>query len=204
MWKFDSQTAKIYNTHVKQHIPNYNHIVNKAVACCTDLCDINDKIIDFGSATGYTLDQLYNAGFRNLVGVETSRDMIDVCDKTRAEYFLTMPNTTASAIIANWALHFNQDKLQLIELFFNSLKTNGFLFLSEKTIQSEYVKSRYYDFKKIQGVSWEEIKIKEQELTGIMYIDSVEWYFKSLKSVGFKNIDVIDASEGFVTMIGFK
>jgi tRNA (cmo5U34)-methyltransferase len=204
MWTFDSNVVKIYHTHVRQHIPNYEKVISKVVSCCNDLCKKDDSILDFGSATGYTIDRLALNKFSNLTGVEISKDMIDSCDKNNATYYTEIPNKKFKAIIANWSLHFNFNKAELLSLISSSIDEGGFLFLSDKTIQNEYTKDRYYQLKIQHGVSWDEIKTKEKSLEGVMNINSMDWYFEKLKENGLKNIDIIDADWGFVTLIAFK
>jgi hypothetical protein len=130
--------------------------------------------------------------------------MIDSCDKNNASYHTEIPNKKFKAVIANWSLHFNFNKEEIISSISASIDKGGFLFLSEKTIQHDYTKDRYYQLKIQHGVSQDEIKSKEKSLEGVMNIDSIDWYFKKLKKFGFKKIDIIDADWGFVTLIAFK
>jgi len=206
MWQFDSKFAKIYDDHVRQHIPHYQTVINKAVECCYELCSPSDTIIDFGCANGYTLEKLSMLGFHNLIGIDASKEMIDVCNKNIAKYYhsSTILDKKCKAVIANWTLHFNENKEEIIGDISSQLEEGGFLFLSEKTINSEYVKKKYYDLKHAQGVSRVDIELKEQSLAGSMFLNSIDWYFKILRDNGFKTIDTIDSEWGFVSLLAFK
>jgi trans-aconitate methyltransferase len=204
-WKFDKQVAEIYHNHVRQHIPNYDSVINQSINCCIDLCAKDDRIVDFGCATGYTIQRLSSAGFTNLLGVDSSKDMIDACDTSIAEYEVnnTLSNKKVKAVLANWVLHFNKDKSTIIEQMGASIDT-GFVFLSDKMITTEYVSNKYHQWKHSQGVSWEDIKFKEQSLQGVMFLHPVDWYISQLQQAGFTQIDVVDARWGFVSLLAFK
>jgi trans-aconitate methyltransferase len=202
-WKFDKQVADIYHHHVRQHIPNYDSVVNQAVNCCIDLCAKNDYIVDFGCATGYTLQRLSSAGFTNLLGVDSSNDMIDACDTKIATYSTSLLPQKFSAIISNWVLHFNENKTDIIDQMGNSID-NGFVFISDKMITTDYVSKKYHQWKHSQGVSWEDIKLKEHSLQGVMFLHPVDWYINTLKQAGFSQVEVVDAKWGFVSLLAFK
>jgi trans-aconitate methyltransferase len=202
-WKFDKQVAGIYHHHVRQHIPNYDAVINQSIDCCIDFCNSNDSIVDFGCATGYTLQRLTDAGFTNLLGVDSSQDMINVCDTNIAKYSTKLPAQKFKTIIANWVLHFNENKTDIINQMGTSID-NGFVFISDKMITTDYVSKKYHQWKYSQGVSWEDIKRKEQALQGVMFIHPVEWYIETLKQAGFYQIEVIDAKLGFVSLLAFK
>jgi trans-aconitate methyltransferase len=202
-WKFDKQVAGIYHHHVRQHIPNYDAVINQSIDCCIDFCNSNDSIVDFGCATGYTLQRLTDAGFTNLLGVDSSQDMINVCDTNIAKYSTKLPEQKFKTIIANWVLHFNENKTDIINQMGTSID-NGFVFISDKMITTDYVSKKYHQWKYSQGVSWEDIKRKEQALQGVMFIHPVEWYIETLKQAGFYQIEVIDAKLGFVSLLAFK
>jgi len=202
-WQFDKQVAVIYHDHVRQHIPNYDTVVSQSIDCCVDFCNSDDPIVDFGCATGYTLQQLASAGFTNLLGVDSSQDMIDVCDTDIAKYSTNLPPQKFKAIMANWVLHFNENKTDIINQMGASID-NGFVFISDKMITTDYVSKKYYQWKHSQGVSWEDIKLKEHSLQGVMFIHPIEWYIETLKQAGFVQIEVVDAKWGFVSLLAFK
>jgi 2-polyprenyl-3-methyl-5-hydroxy-6-metoxy-1,4-benzoquinol methylase len=74
-WKFDNTIAKIFTEHARQHIPNYDLVIDKSIDLCNWHLKKDDSIIDVGSATGETLQRLHRDGFTNLTGVDASQDM---------------------------------------------------------------------------------------------------------------------------------
>jgi 2-polyprenyl-3-methyl-5-hydroxy-6-metoxy-1,4-benzoquinol methylase len=80
-WIFDETVSNIYKTHVRQHIPNYDRVIDKSISVCQKLCNKNDSIIDVGCATGETLQRLHDAGFNNFNNVNyfNSNKMAQLC-----------------------------------------------------------------------------------------------------------------------------
>jgi hypothetical protein len=64
--------------------------------------------------------------------------------------------------------------------------------------------SQYHDWKRSRGVSQEEIDAKEQAVKDIMFIQDPAWYLRTLGWIGFKDIQVIDASWCFTSFMAVK
>jgi trans-aconitate methyltransferase len=190
----------VYDEHVNAHIPNYQKVIDKSVKLCK-LYKCDASVLDFGSANGNTLRRLHNEGFTNLHGVETVQEMIDVSDKTIASYYHTLPNIRFDFILANWVLHFIEDKKSILEKFYNQLSKEGTLVISDKVSSNDIVKKFYYDFKTLNGVSNSDIKLKEDSLKEVMHLYSLGQYIEALNTVGFTTIEVIDGDWGFVTLM---
>lgn len=189
-----------YDAHVHSHIPNYDEVIKKTIQICK-LYDKNSCIVDYGSANGATLYKLYKEGFNNLHGVEPVKEMIAASDKSIASYYTAMPDLNFEIIIANWVLHFVEDKLSVLKTFYNNLNPKGTLIISEKVSSNEIVKKFYYDFKLSKGVSKADILQKEENLKGVMHLFSISEYIAALNTIGFTSIEVIDGSWGFVTLM---
>jgi len=204
-WKFDKHVSEYYLEHVRSHIPDFNTVIDKTIECCISSCDKEDLILDFGCATGYTLDKLHQAGFRNLCGADSSQDMLNKC-VSPAKYICTdnIPKLQFKAIIANWVLHFNFNKEQLIKNIYDQLENNGIAIISDKLSQSKFIQDRYYNWKQSQGVSIDDIQRKEQSLIGVMNLHPIGYYYDTLTSVGFKSVEVFHGSWGFVSLLARK
>jgi SAM-dependent methyltransferase len=198
-FKFE-QIVDSYYEHVSKHIPNYDRIINKSIDICKTYKS-NDNILDFGSANGQTLQKLYDLGFTNLHGVESERTMRAVSPKLVAGYYEQMPNLQFSVILANWVLHFIEDKISLLEQFYRQLEPNGSLIISEKVSTDPVIKSFYYERKREQGTSEQEIIEKENSLNGVMHVKTLRWYIDQLNIIGFTQIEIIDGDWGFVSLL---
>ena len=205
-WQFDSSVAKNFTEHARNHIPNYDTVIDKCIQASDQYLDKNSSIIDVGCATGETLQRLHHAGYRNLTGVESSQPMIQYCnsDIARLIHSNTFPSGTFDAILCNWTLHFVKNKIEYLTNMHQGLNSNGFLIISEKTSLDPDLIRLYHNWKHNQGVSWEDIRHKETAIKDIMYINQPDWYSKTLTNLGFKNVQIIDASWCFTSWIAFK
>lgn len=104
-------------------------------------------------------------------------------------------------VVANWVLHFIKDREQYLETIKKSLSPNGALILTEKVSGSSLANELYYDFKRSNGMTEEQIEEKKQRLEGVLTTYPLQWYIDTLDKLGFKQIDVINANTVFVTLL---
>lgn len=206
VWVFDNEVANTFVDHARQHIPNYDQVIDKSVSLCQYYLKDSNRIIDVGCATGETLQRLQSAGFNNLTGVEASQAMLQYCNHDIAKIIHSdkLPNEMFDGVICNWTLHFVKDKIKYLLDIYRSLNKGGILVLSEKTSLDPGAINHYHNWKLEQGVPLEEIKAKEIAIKDIMFIDSPKWYLDTLSKIGFKNIQIIDASWCFTSFVCVK
>lgn len=203
VWQFNHDIAKVFVDHARQHIPNYDVVIDKCVSLAQDCVAREGAIIDVGCATGETLRRLNRAGFTNLHGVESSRAMLDHCDPDLAHYYHsdTFPNKKFDAVFCNWTLHFIKDKISYLSAIHSNLDDRGFLILSDKTSLDPGCIKKYHEWKRSQGVTEEQIRAKEQSVKDVMFINSPSWYLDTLQQVGFGHVEIIDANWCFTTFL---
>lgn len=197
-WQFDESVAKRFQHEAITNIPDYSRVID----LCYDIVNNNfpkdAKIVDVGSALGYTLDRFISGGFTNVIGIESSDAMINHSlhqDKIiKSETFVG----EYDVVLMNWTLHFIKDKFKYVENIYDNLNKGGILILSDKMNQSATVKELYYDFKRKNGVSESYIRDKEQQLKGYMFTEDIFSYMANLRWVGFRS-EIVNASNGFVT-----
>lgn len=157
-----------------------------------------------GSAIGTTLHALYQAGFSNLYGVDSSAEMLtrsfDKATLIESEAF-PVEHGPFDVVIANWVLHFIEDRESYLESIKQALSPNGVLILTEKISGSPMANELYYDFKRRNGVTEAEIEEKKQRLEGVLTTRSLGWYLDTLERIGFKQLDIINANTVFVTLL---
>jgi trans-aconitate methyltransferase len=204
-WVFDEKVADDFPAHARGHIPHYDEVIGQSVEIC-QLYGHEASIIDVGVATGETIRSLYEAGFRNLAGVDSSRHMLAKCPQGHARLICSeqLPPGDYDVVLMNWTLHFIRDKRAYLQAIWNQLRPGGTLVLSEKTSTDDYPKRLYHDFKRRQGVSEAEIRKKEAEIRSIMHINDVAWYLDTLASLGFREIYVANAYWCFTTFVAIK
>jgi len=113
----------------------------------------------------------------------------------------SFPKNNYDLILANWTMHFIQDKYSYLRDIYDSLPLGKYLILTDKLQQSDIIKRDYYDFKRKNGVSEEYIQQKEKDLIGVMHSVTLGWYTNKLNMVGFNSVEVIHADLGFVTFL---
>jgi SAM-dependent methyltransferase len=204
-WEFDQTVAERFQHEARTNIPDYDRVIKLCLDTANKQLHKNSSIIDVGSALGHTLDVFIKDGFINVTGVDNSDTMIaNSLHPLRVTKSDKLPVGNYDMVMANWTLHFIQDRYEYIKDIYESLNTNGILILSDKTIQDPIIEDMYYDFKRSCGVTQEYIDEKKQKLKGYMFPYSVEWYMNALKITGFNNIQILNAKLGFVTFYAEK
>ena len=203
-WQFNKEVASRFQEEAESHIPDYHRVIDLSIKLANKYIKKNDLIIDVGSALGYTIHKFTHADYTNVIGVESSRDMIEqslysekvVCSNT-------LPKNNYQLIVMNWTLHFIQDKITYLSDIHQNLNDNGIVILTDKTTQSELVKSMYYQFKLDNGVSLEYINLKEEQLKDTMFTESIDWYIQNLNAI-FSKVEIVNSRLGFTTFLCFK
>ena len=204
MWTFDNKVAEIFPAHARQHIPNYDKVIQKTLDICADYPN-DAAIVDVGCAVGETLTQLHHHGFTNLYGMDNSASMLERCPKTLGiEYMLSEDfkfDKTFDVIIINWTLHFIENKTDYLREVKNRLNKNGTLIVSDKTSKDDYAIKFYHNIKRQNGVSETEIVAKQNSVENIMFIESPDWYLNQFKQLGFDKHYIFDADWCFTSFV---
>jgi len=207
-WKFNNTIAELFNQHARQHIPDYDRVLELSVDFCKQKLQHSDPILEIGCAIGETVNRLHSAGFANIHAVDNSQDMLAKCPPNYATYYCTseFPDTAVkfSAVLCNWTLHFIQDKESYLTSVYNAMLPGAFLILSEKTENSGLALEQYHEYKFKHGVSRKEIKEKADSLVGVMFPESVDWYTKKFQSIGFSEVYIANANWCFTTFVIVK
>jgi len=206
-WVFDKNVADRFQEEARDHIPDYERVVNLCLAytklAFKDKKDIS--VIDVGSALGFTMKKFIDAGYNNVYGVDNSQAMKDSSlypDLT--EISNTFPKKLCDVVLANWTLHFVEQRKQYIQDIFNYMKDDGLLILSDKMSHVQELEEMYYDFKRNNSVSEEIIQTKKRALLGILVTKPLQWYLDTLKEIGFENIEVVNSNMMFHTIYARK
>ncbi len=205
-WTFDAKVAAEFDSIAQKQIPNYDIVIGRCVeiARAAFKDNLQAKLIDVGSAKGRTLSRFYEAGFQNVHGVESSKDMIAASafpDRIICSDRFPLQLAPFDMVIANWTLHFIPTREQYIQDIFKGLQSGGLFIMSDRMQGSELSYQRYLDFKRSRGVSEADIKAKEAALQGVLEPRPLTWYQATLKQAGFTDIEVIDASWCFNTIL---
>ncbi len=203
-WKFDENIAMNFLKIAEREIPDYHRVIDKTIEMINK-CDFkNPKIIDVGSALGETLKRLHGEGYRNLYGMDNSKAMISRSFKDATlicSHDFPVEFAPFDVVIANWVLHFIEQRDEYLLRIKKALSHNGILILTEKLTSSSLAHSVYDDFKRRNGLSNSEISKKRKQLEGVLVPHSLEWYMSTFSELGFDNVDIINANMVFVTFL---
>lgn len=206
-WKFDAQVAEVFDGIARREIPDYLRVIELCIRIIKKGGLAQPQIIDVGSATGETLRQLYQAGYCNIYGVDSSADMIaHSFDKATLIHAEAFPEQYGpfDYVLNNWTLHFIRQPVVYLEAIKRAMAPGATLILSDKVSSSECAHELYYDYKRENGVTEEEIEKKRQQIEGVLVTYPLSWYLNTLSSLGFEDIEVINASASFVTFMARK
>lgn len=205
-WKFDDTAAADFHAIARSHIPHYEEVIEKCVMIAESAFPNKSKakIIDVGSATGYTMQRFRKAGYTEVYGVDNSPSMLArsrIKEKLIQSDFFPKHVGPFHLVVANWTLHFIRERESYIRDIRASLHKNGILIISEKMESSEFIHDRYHDFKRAMGVSEKAIRQKEAAIKGVLVPMPLAWYQDTLRRAGFSNIEIIDSSWCFKTLL---
>jgi tRNA (cmo5U34)-methyltransferase len=168
----------------------------------SQLHDKEAKIIDVGSALGYTMGKFIKAGFNNVHGVDNSRQMINSClYPARVTLSETLPSGPWNVVLANWTLHFIPSRLAYLQRIYDNMDQGGTLILTDKMSFTSEQEILYHQFKLDNGVSLEEIQRKKESLKCVLTCKPLSWYLSALELLGF---EVINTRLMFKTIIAKK
>jgi SAM-dependent methyltransferase len=204
-WEFDDNVAKRFQFEARTNIPDYQRVIDTCLNIANKKFDKSISIIDIGSALGHTLDIFIKDGFKNIIGVDNSPEMINnSLHSNKVKYSTKLPAGNYDMVLANWTLHFIDERKEYIKDVYDNMNTDGVFILSDKTPQDNLIKEMYYDFKRSNGITDEYIYEKEEKLKGYMNLMPIRWYLDTMKLTGFRNIQIINSRFGFVTFYAEK
>ncbi|WP_353572071.1 class I SAM-dependent methyltransferase [Candidatus Albibeggiatoa sp. nov. BB20] len=207
LWKFDANIAQQFEQIARREIPDYLRVIDLCIRVISKSKLQQPKIIDVGSALGETLKQLHQQGYENIYGVECSADMLAKSfDKATLIHSEQFPEQYApfDYVINNWTLHFIPERVAYLAAIKRSLAPSGTLILTDKVSSSECTHELYYDMKRTNGVSEQEIEQKRQQIEGVLVTSPFTWYIETLDSLGFEQIEIINANTAFVTFMAIN
>ncbi len=206
-WKFDSAVAQRFQQEAHQHIPDYDRVLNMCVQIVqhTFPQNFDIKIIDVGSALGYTVQKFIELGYEHTFGVDNSQDMIDN-SAVRSHIFNSdkLPEGKWDVVLINWTLHFIQEKSEYLNEVYQQMEDGGLLVLTDKMEPTPLTDYLYMQFKKDNGLTMDQIETKRQSLEGVLLTLPVEWYISKLKRIGFKQVQIVNTRFMFNTITAIK
>ncbi len=219
-WKFNKLTVPDFDNHVKKSVPFYDISHDLTTQLSSFFLKEKSVCYDLGSSTGTLLDKILRHNFDKklkLIGIDESKAMIIKAKKkfskiefkkTKLEKLKLKKNDLT---ISLYTMQFVQPRYrQLIyDRIFRSLNWGGALILFEKIRGNDarfqdIMNFLYFDFKKINGLSKEEILNKELSLRSVLDPYTLKANLDFLKRAGFKDVMPICQYLSFVGLLAIK
>ena len=91
-WIFGAEIANRFTDEAEKNIPDYWKVINITINILKENIPEDGFIVDVGCASGNTLSALYKHGFKNLFGIDASKDMLEIACKKLVEIDRDFPN----------------------------------------------------------------------------------------------------------------
>ncbi len=210
-FKFDDQTADVFDDMVRRSVPYYDEMQRMVGELAADFATEGSRLYDLGCSTATTLaglDPLIRQDV-TFVGIDNApamlakaRAKLESVGMTRpfelvcADFHDGLAITDASVVMLILTLQFVRPlyREKLIRQIRAGMASNGCLLLVEKLISPNSMLNRlfikhYYDFKLRNGYSSTEITQKREALENVLIPYRYEENRELLLSCGFRHVE---------------
>jgi tRNA (cmo5U34)-methyltransferase len=209
-WRFDQDVSKAFDSHVRKSVPFYDEIQRMVIELSEYFVRDQSVVYDLGSSTGTTIQLLADAhaGKEDVqfIGIDVSEFMINEARKkmTRANVQFHHKNImdmdfspAANFMTALFTLQFLTfaDRRKLLTQIKQGLIEGGaFLFVekvcAEHSSFEDIWMELYWDFKRRQGLTPEQIVEKANSIRGVLKPLTVEENRELLRQTGFSRVEI--------------
>ncbi len=223
-FSFVDQADGDFEEHIESHVLDFAGLRHGIVSLAPTLVQPGTNILDVGCSSGRLLrmvrDEIekrrsgtftyrgidivpgFQSAWDRIAAPNLSFEVTDACDQTYTNLSLAMSVFTAQFV------PFHRRK-PLLRSLLNGLVDGGHMIIAEKLLASsaryqDALTFRYYDFKRDQGISADEILDKERSLRGFMSSYTRDELIDVLKEVGFKSAQEFWCQFPFVGLIASK
>lgn len=225
-WEFDAQVTDVFDEMLRRSIPQYE-VMRKAIFhIASRFAQPGTAIVDLGCSRGEALAPLIDhfGGQNRFIGIEVSGPMLDACQKRFAGHIESnvvsiqdmdlrhdFPKEPASVILSVLTLQFTpiEYRLKIVHNAYKGLLPGGVFILVEKVLGSTAdldaaLVDLYYDMKRDNGYSQEEIDRKRLSLEGVLVPVTAVWNEQLLRQCGFTEIDCFWRYLNFAGWVAIK
>ncbi|MFP4609648.1 MAG: methyltransferase domain-containing protein [Thiohalophilus sp.] len=209
-WRFDEEVSRAFDAHVRKSVPFYDELQRMVIELSEYFVRDQSVIYDLGSSTGTTLAQLSEAHSAKenaqFMGFDLSESMIQearkLVDRPNVRFFhknildvdFAPP---ANFIISLYTLQFLTlaERRELLTRINHGLVEGGGLLIVEKTrAETSFFEDiwmeLYWDFKRRQDLTPEQILEKANSLRGVLNPLTTEENLDLLYQTGFSRIEI--------------
>lgn len=225
-WTFDQEVTECFDDMLSRSIPQYRTMREATFSLGRQFVQPGTSIVDLGCSRGEALAP-YVAEFgdkNHYVGIEVSQPMSGYC-RERFEKEITVgivdirefdlrlgyPETPASLTLSVLTAQFipMEHRQRVIRSVYQNTVPGGAFLIVEKVLGStaeidNQMVARYYDLKRTNGYSVEDINQKRNSLEGVLVPITAHWNEELLQAAGFTEIDCFWRWMNFAAWIAIK
>lgn len=215
--------AARFDQHIGLSIPDYHGLRALSVRVSPRFIGARSNVHDIGCSTGSHLRSVYD-NFNNrrpgvtFHGVDIEPQFADHWETLRTSDLIfsvadarQLAIEHASLVISMFTVQFlpSEDKVPLLKRINSGMIDGGCLLIAEKVLaetgrMQDALSFPYYDFKRANGFSAEEILDKERSLRGQMTLWSRKEIESTLRQSGFEDVQCVWGHFPFFCWLAFK
>ena len=209
-WRFDENVSKAFDAHVHKSVPFYDEIQRMVIELSEYFVRDHSVVYDLGSSTGTTLDLLSNthAGKEDVqfIGFDLSKYMIKEArkkvDRPNVRFyhknimdaeFSPSPNFLTSLYTMQF-LTLAERRALLTRINEGLIEGGGLLIVekvsAEHSCFEEIWTELYWDFKRRQGFTPEQVLEKANSIRGVLKPLTVDENTELLRQTGYSRVEV--------------
>lgn len=233
-WEFNSEVTECFEDMLSRSIPQYDvmrdsatELVYRSIKKCHKYSKDNFQVLDIGCSDGLMIQSMIDkfGDDGHFVGVDVSEPMLQKAKFRFLDHIINkrvsiencdlrtnFPSGHYDAVTSILSIQFTpiEYRQQIIQKIYDSLSpSNGCFVMVEKVLGNTHNINKlfvdtYYDLKRQNGYTEEQIERKRLSLEGVLVPVTNDWNIDLLKQAGFKQIDVFWKWMNFVGYIAFK
>lgn len=225
-WEFDDGVTAVFDDMLKRSIPQYEAMRHLCYELGISYCTEGDYIVDLGSSRGEAVAQFIDhRGMHNHFElIEVSPPMIEALNerfkgliaanvvKVRSlDLRETYPRVPACLTLCILTLQFTpiEYRQQIIQKMYDHTVPGGAVILVEKVLGHSAGLDKafvdvYYDLKRKNGYTEEQIQRKRLSLEGVLVPVTAKWNEELLHGAGFRQVDCFWRWANFAGWIAIK
>ena len=221
-WEFDENVTKVFGDMLSRSIPDYDMMRELVFKIGKNFIKEGSTIVDMGCSNGLSVESFVKAFPLNCFHLfDVSKPMLEECRKRFKDYPLVfvwdndlregIPTDDIDLALSILTLQFTpiEYRQNIIQDVYDKLNEGGAFILVEKVlgnsarIDNLFVKE-YYDMKKDNGYTQEQIANKRKSLEGVLVPLTASFNEHLLHQVGFKYVDCFFRCLNFSGWIAIK
>lgn len=210
-WVFDTEVTQVFDDMLSRSIPQYELMRQTCFDLGRRFVKPQTDIVDLGCSRGEAIAPFVEkfGAYNTYVGVDVSTPMLDSC-RHRFEGWISRslmrveeldlrtayPPCRASVTLCILTLQFTpiEYRHRILRQIYDHTLSGGVLILVEKVLGGtstidETMVELYYDLKKANGYTYDQIQRKRISLEGVLVPITAAWNEDLIRATGFRDAD---------------